>query len=69
MKTGFNLIYLNSIDSEVSRWLFKVALREFKREYNPADFVKITEVNYMGLSYDPKKEDFKHSFSVHWEEP
>jgi len=69
MRTGFNIVFVKSVNAEVDRYMFNRALDEFKREYTPASFVEITEVEHMRTSYDPKRMGFTHSFSVSWQEP
>jgi hypothetical protein len=69
MRTGFNIVTFKSIDLVSGRFDFQVALRQFKLEYKPASFVEITEVKHMGTTFDPKREEFTHSFCVSWQEP
>lgn len=67
-KTGFNIVTLNSAIAVVDDYIFSRAIKEFNREYTPAKNVEITSVKSMSVEFLLKKQDFKHTLCVYWEE-
>lgn len=66
---SFHIMFVKTISSQVDRHMFEVAIRDFNNEYTPASWVEITEVEHMSTTYDPKRKEFTHSFSVSWNDP
>lgn len=69
VKTGFNIVKINTNVTNIDRFMFKRAIEAWYREYRPAWYVTVTNVKHMGSNYDPKDEDIIQTFSVEWEEP
>lgn len=69
MMESFSIIFVKTVDFKVDRSMFLRAIDEFKKEYEPASWVTISEVEHMGTTYEPNTFKFTHSFSVSWEDP